>query len=219
MVEQIWPAQSLWYLILILISGNILTACGGAEPPLPTASPMPVPQQETNTQAYPAPGYPAPGYPAPGYPAPGYPAPGYPAPADTSKPEYVEQSTPPSFTGKLAYHSEGTGSLQIFTMNGADGLAKQRLQTDTQAFEPSWSPDCQALTFSSGAGGDDFFKLYTVQSGSDSAEILATGSDIHYWAPAWSTTGDVIAYQNNKDQLLNVCFVGSYCENSRALAD
>ena len=207
MAKKIWPVQSLWYLILILISGNILTACGAAEPPLPTSSPMPAPQLENNTEASSAPAYPAPGDAAPGYPAPDDAASGYPAPAETAKPESVERTPPPSFPGKLAYHSEATGSLQIFTLNGTNGLVEQRLQTASQAFEPSWSPDCQELTFSSGAGGNDFFKLYTVQSGNDSAEILAAGSDFHYWAPAWSPTGEMIAYQNNEDQLMNVCFV------------
>ncbi len=194
MSKHIRPAHSLWVVIFILVSGIIFTACGAAEPRLPSSSPSPVPQQEANTQAYPGPAYPGSAYPAP---------------VEKALPEPVEQTAPPSFAGKLAYHSDRNGSLQIFTLNGGDGLTEQWLQTDTQAFEPSWSPDCQEIVFSSGAGGDDFFKLNTVQSGSDSAEFLASGSEIHYWAPSWAPTGDVIAYQNNQDKLLNVCFVGS----------
>jgi TolB protein len=194
MVIKTERAQSFWYLFLAFMAAAALAACGPAEPAAPTSSALPAPTPAANVEAYPAPGYPAPGYPAP---------------EEGSRLEAVEQDALPNFGGQIAFHSDRTGSLQIFTLNGDDGLIEQQYQASTQAFEPSWSPGCQALAFSSGAGGDDHFRLYTVEAGSDSAELLAEGSAIHYWAPAWSPTGDVIAYQNNQDQLMNVCFISS----------
>jgi len=192
MAKRIQPAQHLWYLILILALSYLLTACGAAEPSLATPQPSPSSQQQGFT---------------PAYPAPAYPAPAYPAPEEPSMPDLIDPSAPISFPGRLVFNSERTGPLQIFTLNGADGQVEQWLQTDAQAFEPSWSPDCQTIAFSSDSGGDDIFKLYTVQSGEQSANLLATEPDTLYWAPAWSPSGDVIAYQNNRDLLFNVCFL------------
>jgi TolB protein len=115
----------------------------------------------------------------------------------------------PQFDGKLAFHSNRAGSLQIYEMDGATGAIELLVQMPSQAFEPSWSPDCQSLVFTAGPGGTAGFDIFISSKSGEDTRPLRAESGLLEWAGAWGPSGDLIAYQNNRDTLINVCFVDS----------
>jgi Tol biopolymer transport system component len=196
-------------LALFVVLTLLLVSCGDDSQPTSQAatadsptSPYPEPGIEPDTSETRA------GYPSPadrtdsGSPSPGYPGPDF---ADDITPDAVKPI--PQFPGKIAFHSQRSGSLQIYTMDGATGTVDLFVQTPTQAFEPSWAPDCRALLFTAGPGGQEGFDLYTISDVGQDIRPLAAEEGLLEWAGAWSPAGDVIAYQNNRDNLINVCFV------------
>ena len=79
-----------------------------------------------------------------------------PAASPTAPPSPVDAPTQPAelapvppFPGRIAFHSDRSGDLNIYSMN-ADGSDVQQL-TDAPGrdFEPAWSPDGSTIVFSS----------------------------------------------------------------------
>jgi TolB protein len=90
-------------------------------------------------------------------------------------------------------------------MEGETGAISQAVNMSNQSFEPSWAPDCQGLAFTVGTNND--FDVYTIDDANAEPVLLPVSEpDIYNWSAAWSPTGEVIAYQHNKDALMNVCF-------------
>ncbi|RMG92019.1 MAG: hypothetical protein D6706_17395, partial [Chloroflexi bacterium] len=140
---------------------------------------------------------------------------GYPVSAYPSAQEQPTEATPvplnvPKFSGQIAFQTEQfDGNLQIAVLDGATGQTRRVSQNFFQAAEPTWSPDCRELIFTVGLGSDVDFELYRQTVGEDNARPFLNHSDSYDWAAAWSPNGNVIAYQNNMGQRLNVCFVDS----------
>jgi tol-pal system beta propeller repeat protein TolB len=118
-------------------------------------------------------------------------------------PEYV-----PPFEGKIAFHSERTGRLQIYVLDGATSETRQITDDPREAFEPSWSPDCQQLMFTTGAGSITDFDLYTIDRDGRNQQPFSTRPSIGDWAAAWSPNGDRVAFQTSIDGGFNVCIAG-----------
>jgi Tol biopolymer transport system component len=111
--------------------------------------------------------------------------------------------------GKIAFHSEREGSLQIYVLHVDTGKT-ERLTTDPYgAFEPSWSPDCQSIVFTSKRDNPNSFEIYTMRSDGSEQTRLFSHQPEDDWAAAWSPTGDTIAYQTNPMGMLNVCWVST----------
>lgn len=114
----------------------------------------------------------------------------------------------PTFPGKLAFQTERYGPLQIAVLDGATGEITRLsdIAVSSQAFEPSWSPDCTQIAFTQGIGLDEDFEIYIQDVTSKEVRPLFRRPDSYDWAPAWSPTEDIIAYQNNRGALINICF-------------
>lgn len=112
----------------------------------------------------------------------------------------------PTFPGKLAFHTERYGNLQVAILDGATGEITRLTQMSGQTFEPTWSPDCANMAFSVGVGVDEDFEIYIQNMNGDQATPLLANPDSYDWASSWSPTGNVIAYQNNRDARINICF-------------
>jgi len=114
---------------------------------------------------------------------------------------------PPTFPGKLAFHSKRSGVLQIYVLHGDSGKIDPLTSGARQSFEPNWSPDCQSLVYTSGNGGDDDFEVYTMRADGQNARKVFTHPTVDDWSPMWSPQGDIVAYENNAKGRLNICFV------------
>jgi TolB protein len=111
--------------------------------------------------------------------------------------------------GILAFHSGDSGSLQIHRIDLQTGQ-EIRLIGMTPSFEPSWSPDCQQMVFAAKQDNSEDFGLYLMDQEGHNRRPLFSEEDLTpglmKWAPAWSPTGEIIAYQANPDGLFQICF-------------
>jgi hypothetical protein len=131
--------------------------------------------------------------------------------------------------GYIAFHSDQTGTLQIHSIDLESGLERQLtlplaltepdpitvtqgLPQVQRSFEPSWSPDCEQIVFTSERNKPGNFNVYVMnRDGSEQRPLLPdqdTPLGMLNWAPALSPTGDVVAYQTNQEGDLRICFVG-----------
>lgn len=188
--------------IIVIGMGLFATACGSEKPSIETQdTQLPIVSNSNNGES-------SSGYPSPANAYPGAEQAFQEVPADISGITFdIPLEGIPTFPGKLAFHTERYGgNLQIAIVDGATGEVSQFTQSSGQAFEPSWSPDCSSIVFSQGTIGGSDFGVYRQDIGGSQFMSPLVETDVYDWAPAWSPTDDVIAYQSNRDALVNICF-------------
>ena len=193
------------FLILSLIMIAAVVACGPAEEAEEPATPTLEPQvTEPVIESYPAPvidddtpeAYP------------GLDESAYPAPVFDPGPAFDGET--PSFDGKIAFHSERYGNLQLFVLDGESGAVEQLATGAVKAYEPAWSPDCRSILYSHELGVNNS-EIYKINSDGQLAlplleEVRANTLE---WAPAWAPAGDLVAFQSNPGAQINICFASA----------
>jgi Tol biopolymer transport system component len=108
-------------------------------------------------------------------------------------------ATFPGTNGRIAFMSDATGSLDIYTMN-PDGSEVVNVTDAAGApafdFEPDWSPDGTKIVFRGGRGNEG--EIYTMNADGTGLTQLTSNSFKDY-SPTWSPDGSTIAFASNRN--------------------
>ncbi|QLQ05475.1 MAG: PD40 domain-containing protein [Anaerolineae bacterium] len=104
-------------------------------------------------------------------------------------------------TGQITWHSNRSGSLQVWVMND-DGSNPRQLtgitSSDTNV-EPAWSPDGSQIVFVSDRDDVEALQIYVMNAdGSQQAPWMPFDAS-HNWSPAWSPDGQTLLFETNRD--------------------
>ena len=102
---------------------------------------------------------------------------------------------------RIAFHSNRSGTHEIWTMN-ADGTdAKQVTTLESRSVSPAWSPDGTRIAFTSDRGGNIDVYVLNLADGSVTNLTAAAGADSN---AAWSPDGRSIAFDSDRLGTLDV---------------
>ena len=100
--------------------------------------------------------------------------------------------------GRLAFLSDTTGTMQVWTLDGPRRWPTQRTFYDERVSFVSWSPDGERIAFGKDAGADEHDQLFRLTPDDGTIEQLTDRPDaIHTWG-GWSPDGDRIAFTANR---------------------
>lgn len=125
------------------------------------------------------------------------PATASPTPPDTPTP----RPTPlggglPGSPGQIAFASDRSGSVQIWTMGIGGESRRQLTQVEGGACQPAWSPDGRQLVYTTPCNGPRLtypgahLQILDLDTGQTSTPVLKNGG----FDPAWSPEGSTIAF-------------------------
>jgi TolB protein len=118
------------------------------------------------------------------------------APTETSGMLGVEERPLASNSGQLAFHSDRSGNMDIYTV-AADGSAVSNLTNDpANDMFPTWSPDGRQLAFVSDREGNP--DLYSMNADGSGIQNLTDHPDEDL-DHAWSPDGSRLAFASNRD--------------------
>jgi Tol biopolymer transport system component len=104
---------------------------------------------------------------------------------------------------RLAFHSNRSGSVQIWVANADGSQAVQRTTLDEFATTgtPRWSPDSRQIVFDSNA--KDGYHLYVINADGGEPRPLTTGSTRNFVA-WWSPDGRWVYFASDRSGQLNI---------------
>ena len=183
-------------LSLLVVVMSILAACQGAETPLSGEFATPTTVKSTSTPAQELFNSPVPQSST------------FESPVTPAESPQKSTQVAALFPGKIAFHSNRTGLLEVYILDGKTGQVERVTSYNEEAFEPSWAPDCESIIFSSGSNSDSNIEVYKMDlDGNNVSTNLSNHPERDDWMGAWSPKGDLIAYQSNFEGRLNVCFM------------
>ncbi|MEJ7783293.1 MAG: DUF5050 domain-containing protein [Solirubrobacteraceae bacterium] len=104
--------------------------------------------------------------------------------------------------GKLAFHTDRDGNLEIYTMN-LDGSGQTRLTNNAaNDAQPFFSPDGRKIAFSSTRDGGNY-EIYTMNADGTN-QIRLTNNPAFDAATSWSPDGNKIAFHSIRDGNLEI---------------
>ncbi len=127
-----------------------------------------------------------------------------PTPQDTSAaPTAAMPDT--TIAGRILWHSERSGSMQIWIMADAGENQRQLTQGDkvgTNA-EPAWSPDGRQIAFVSDRDDDQTLQIYVMDADGSNQRPLMPSHPSHNRFPNWSPDGSQVLFQSNRAEDAN----------------
>lgn len=114
----------------------------------------------------------------------------------------VESGTMP---GRILWHSERGGSMQIWIMAGSGEDQHQLTQGDKTGTnsEPAWSPDGQQIAFVTDRDDEQALQIYVMNADGTDQRPLMPFHPSHNWSPSWSPDGTQLLFQTNRTEDAN----------------
>jgi Tol biopolymer transport system component len=136
-----------------------------------------------------------------------------PPPSPTPVPTAPLAVEPPAalanIPGRIAFHSDRSGDLEIWVMNANGSEAQQLTDTPGRDIEPDWSPDGQTIVFSSNRDAEDDSQLYLMDADGGNQRRLMEFIAADQVGGRWSPDGAWIAFFTNVDGTLDIYKVRS----------
>jgi len=97
--------------------------------------------------------------------------------------------------GMIAFASDRSGSMDVYTMNAVDGSNLVNLTNNSTStdYVPTWSPDCSKIAFVSLRDGNQ--EIYVMNNDGTEQVNLTNNSGNDSW-PSWSPNGDKIIFSS-----------------------
>ena len=103
----------------------------------------------------------------------------------------------PDIPGRLAFHSDRTGQLEIWTMNADGSDLRQLTESPERDLEPDWSPDGSTIVFSSGRDDPANVRLYLMDADGSNQRPLMEFTPYDQLGASWSPDGEWILFYSN----------------------
>ena len=108
----------------------------------------------------------------------------------------LAESAFPGKGGKIAFHSDRDGNLEVYAMDRDGGNQTNLTTNPAHDLRPAWSPDGTKIAFESNRHGN--WEIY-VMNADGSEQTRLTNSAANDGNPAWSPDGTRIAFVSNRD--------------------
>lgn len=105
----------------------------------------------------------------------------------------------PDLPGRIAFHSDRDGSLDIYVMDANGGNVQRLTDAPGRDFEPAWSPDGATIVFSSDRDDPANAQLYLMDADGSNQRLLMPYTPADFVGARWSPDGEWIAFHSNQE--------------------
>lgn len=116
----------------------------------------------------------------------------------------VSPDTGTDLPGRIAFHSDRGGELDIWTMN-ADGSDVRRItESPGRDLEPDWSPDGKTIVFSTARDNPNSVQLYLMDADGGNPRPVMAFSPADHLGARWSPDGSQILFYSNAERNMEI---------------
>jgi len=119
-----------------------------------------------------------------------------PVPEQPTAPSGIAPASAAAPLGLIAFVSDRSGNMDIYTMNSSGDNITQITNTPYDDNVPCWSPDGQKIAYHSNKDGD--YELYIINL-SNGTEWQVTSNSCPDWNPNWSPDGEELTFYSKCD--------------------
>ncbi len=116
----------------------------------------------------------------------------------------AELSPGPGLPGRVAFHSDRAGELDIWTMNADGSDLRQLTDSPGRDLEPDWSPDGKTLVFSSARDNPNSVQLYLMDADGGNQRPVMAFSPADHLGARWSPDGSQILFYSNAERNMEI---------------
>lgn len=106
--------------------------------------------------------------------------------------------------GRVAFHSDRAGELDIWTMNADGSDLRQLTDAPGRDLEPDWSPDGATIVFSSARDNPNSVQLYLMDADGGNQRPVMAFSPADHLGARWSPDGSQILFYSNAERNMEI---------------